>query len=474
MLFDLALAAALQLLYREAAHYNVSMDLVQCLAQHLRLETFVDTELGNGALRLSIAGSLLLIDIDYTSDSAPTKVALSLGSCRDEARWEAETPVRRDGGVLVLFDNNPYSFLRCEKLEPAEAILLRNLQSDKLGQFPRNLEYLANLDRLSPPEGDLVVYLDNVALYLATVHSVECEGAGWEMQAGYSSSVGKLRFNNEAEGLVGFFLQFWEDARLVGRAGQPGFQHVALLSVAPLSEPPIDYLKAAADAQWAVGGATRFWFEGALHLYKGQSVTEQAKDWRLFLTLNKAVHLPTEVVEHLGLCDVHAGAESLHEQTLEFSLQDVVLSFSLDEPSRYVALESFSIPSLALLARILPTLRNFAVLQNMLANVAAYPAVERPQSSLKEALQMTETTDDLFALNMGEAHAHEETGVHITLREVSYSAPCVTLTVNGKYKEHLLDGTFTIANGVVASTTDNKFVEALGMCEDPVAALQVL
>ena len=83
-----ALDKSLQLLYNYSTNFQVSIELIQKLAQQLKLETFIDSlgfnlddsKPGQKTQKLSIAGSSILLDIDFETDNKIVGLSLSVNA----------------------------------------------------------------------------------------------------------------------------------------------------------------------------------------------------------------------------------------------------------------------------------------------------------------------------------------------------------------------------------------------------------
>lgn len=420
--YNESLMESLGLLYDHSLNYHVSVKLIQKLAQYLKLDTFIDTEVQTtmeshikNLKRLSIAGSLLLVDLDFAGDEIPTKVSLSSGNHSpgdSDASRQLSEPIGDAGKCIVLAEvqglstvvgidfrkGGGVSFLNVRhdnNISVAEYILLSNLLRSTLGKFPVNLQYLANLDSLSPPDGDLVVYVDNMALFLSSIHATEIKAdpGNWQVEEGWTSRVGKVALNDIEEGRLGLVLLFWKENRFLDRKRSPenlatGVIHKAVLSIKESSLPSIDYVKEASSGVWrllsllAAFKNYKFVFDGDLHLHNGQSVTGlTSKNWALVLDISRPVFLPKSLLDFLDLTDYKVAKDAPYSDTfwrlsedglLEYELdaQDIKVSFVTEEIYQFVAIEAFRIDSLIQLSKLLPIIRNWLVLTTLIRNVS--------------------------------------------------------------------------------------------------------
>lgn len=447
-----SLSEGLSLLYDYSARFRVSLDLVQKLAKHLKLDTFVDTEVHDAPSiqRLSIAGSLLLVDIDFAE--RVTKVALSLGNhtladvtlvrqIDPKVHAQSYTVSKTEDGTTTVvgvdFGKSNLSFLKTRdgSVSVAESILLANLSGETLGNFSANLKYLASLDSISPPEGDLVVYLDNIALYLTALHAVEIETLpNWEVEAGWTNRCGRVMLNDTEAKLLGVIINFWHDTRTLNHAqpAQPfGKLYSGVLSVEEASALPIDYLKEAASETWELeqpdGGFKnyKFTFDGDLHLHNQQSVTSGAgRNWKLVFRVNHPVYMPKSVLDFLGVTDYEAAKGPLDDVyalltengDIEFTQknEDTVTSqicVELHDRTPYVAVTAITLPKLSLLSLLVPALRNHIVLSSLVQGLhenkeytlssRATTELNETNKKLKQSLKLSNevTEEELIGLN---------------------------------------------------------------------------
>lgn len=452
-----SLDKSLGLLYDHSLNFKVSVGLVQKLAQYLKLDTFIDTEVRAGATsetkdlkRLSIAGSLLLLDLDFAGDDKPIKVSLSSGnhvaSEGDTSRQLPNPAADTDNCIVSVEEKDQISVVKVDFSQGAgisflnarhdndhsvaEHILLSNLTSGTLGTFPANLKYLANLDSMSPQDGDLVVYLDNVALYLSAIHASEIKANpdNWEIEQGWKSRVGKVSLNDAADGRLGVILLFWKENRFLDRNEEGENSpviHKAVLSIEEASLDPLDYLKEAVDDVWQLSDpqgtfkSYKFTFDGDLHLHNGQSVTSLiSRNWTLLLNLASPVYISKTLLDFLGLTDYKIAKNAELSETfkqlgecghLHYTMErsNLKVSFASEDLTQYLPIQSIRMDSLSLLSKILPILRNQLALTALIRNVSKAPDVvlldakaESAEASkkLKNTLKLaSDVTDDELA-----------------------------------------------------------------------------
>lgn len=438
---------ALRKLYEYSLNFKTSIDLVQRLARHLKLDTFIDTDIQdnqNGITkRLSIAGSLLLIDLDFLEDIRVVKVSLALGNHQTPA--ELRPPPENGEDVMSDVNNEqraseqnpniPKSFItvRDDSGVPlAEQILMNNLADGKLTDFPYNLLYLANLDSLSPPEGDLLLYLDSIGKLLSLIYEKELENKDRRFAEGIASSVGKILYNDVDAQQLGLFLEFWHENHALHTFSE-NFQllkHKARLSVQKSTFPTLDYLEDAKKSQWYISS-----FEED-SLNKVSSIIEEQlpkkhsdifspdKNWRLSLDLQQAIFLPRELLEYLGFEDCEIASNQVLQGCYDKINQNGKIDFrttidqdqlgiSLEFPiiASYVPVSSLILPSLAHITKALPSLRNHIVLSCWLSSLIHNKAVkitdigeektEVTAQKLRESLKLNHevTEEELLNLN---------------------------------------------------------------------------
>ena len=424
MPYEDALRASLRCLYNEALKFRVNIDIIVKLAKSLKLDTFVDSEEIPGVTRLSIAGSLLLLEIDFSNENTVSKVSLSLGNHLLETLQDSELmniiaqniisvndgPVNQGKTVtLSLLPDLRTSFLRTSLLKHsggekssengpqhgsvAEEILLSSLSGPTLGSFPRNLKYLADIDRVSPPEADLIVYMDNLATYLAAIHFKETElnPENWQVAEGFTSSFGKVCLNDEKTQRVGVFLKFWHDCRLSSHKyaqtgiSETGKSYLAILALEESTHPAIDHVAEAQLQPWplqdAGGNVIPHFFraESSLsHLHEQQSVIANA-NWKLVLRFTETVFLPKSLLEYLGITDYECAKEldidrfwqtASEQGELRYRAKEKHIILVFEEDASFTGLLSISISNLHVLSDLMPAVRNLLVLTKLMTSVA--------------------------------------------------------------------------------------------------------
>lgn len=414
---------SLRLLYGCSPTFKISIELIQKLAQFLKLETFVDTEilatpkgsekLPAGSKRLSIAGSLLLVDIDFAENDKVSNVSLSSGNHSpgtidvDINLIQAASSYsvkETESAIKIIFQQaNDLSFLktRLGGSTVAEAILLKDLSADIMGNFPLNLKYLTNLDSISPLDGDLIVYLDNIALYLNAIQATETglrPGDEW-VRNGFLSLFGKVHLNDIETLRLGVFLHFWKDSRhmeqLLMKEGKPfkGKVHKALLKIEESEEQSVDILKEACGTEWNLRTEQNtiqpftFVFDDDTHLHNRQSVAEfSSQGWKLTISLDHPVFIPSSVLQFFGINNYDVASNPQDEAIFNMLEQEGYASISVgdykngysvkfvvDDANGMVPVESFEISKLGQLQKIIPSIRNFLLFANFIHNVMSAP-----------------------------------------------------------------------------------------------------
>lgn len=441
---------SLRLLYECSPNFKISIDLIQKLAQFLKLETFIDTEilatpkgsvqLPAGSKRLSIAGSLILVDIDFSENDSVSKVSLSSGN-HSPGTVDADVDLinaassymvkESDTAIKIIFQQgNDLSFLktRLSNSTVAEAILLKNLSGDVMGNFPVNLKYLTNLDSISPLDGDLIVYLDNIALYLNAIHAVETSlrpsdkwiGHGW------LSRFGKIHLNDVESLRLGVFLHFWKDSREMERLlleeGKPftGRVHKALLTIEESEKQSIDILKEASGQEWDLLtdkntlSPYTFWFDNDTHLHNHQSVSGfSIQGWKLTVSLDYPVFIPSSLLELFGISNYNIASDPENKEVFSllekngFALVSVGdsdkqyrVKFVVDDSSALVPVKSFEIRKLSQLQKIIPSIRNFLVFAKFISSVMCAPGATF-ESPTKESNDAAKRLRDSLELSQG-------------------------------------------------------------------------
>lgn len=428
--FNDSLDECLIKLYDYSSNFNINIELIQKLAQHLKLDTFVDKDAYSHIFeptkssdkikfqRLSIAGSFILIDIDFTEKNEIINVSLSLANHIEDGNENVPNFDLKDhikigekdeqGNILVNIDSteNILSFLakgNNETETSAENILLSSLQEAKLGKFPFNLKFLATLDRLSSTDEDLFLYLDKTALILKTAYLLETKyNNDWLYTDGLYTSIGKISTNDSANSQLGVFIDFWKDFRYINHEYMSsgsnelifGNSYNGLLNIKASDSTQNDYLIQCKDSIWKLTGK-----EGVKENYKLafnddtqskvpstatssiKSSNKNNSNWILSLDLNYPVYVHVQALEFLGITNYNITDEKTTNSDLFGKLNDTNeynynSSVNKDSPSKlrivqqisqeYIPLTSISLNSLIDLSQLVPLLRNYIVFANLL------------------------------------------------------------------------------------------------------------
>lgn len=438
-----ALHESLQALYDYLGHLRLSLELIRKLAKHLKLDTYVDAEiLANvNAKRLSIAGTNLLVDIDFSKDSKVSALTLSVGSLAtkpqeldledlpmndiDGTKF-VKSASSHDGVTTVRLDFSlelTASFLGSANCLEAEKILLQSLQGDYLGSFPRNLYLLAQLDQELFLNGSIITDLDKLAWILAAVHSQECElqNHNETVLMGWTSRFGKIMRNNRPQNSIGIFLQFWKARRGLEQAGISGRTYHALLSLENLSFPVKEYSQSARDELWQLCDAS-----GSLKLYKLDfdplSLAFTSSGSRaLILRPDVPICVPKQILEYIDvqyvvsrhdqLREVFKGLEKLGSVSYKTEEAFPEVSFSYEEASPFVPIESIRLGSLNELTKVMPVLRNFLLLGQILESVhtaaeftlyaSADPLLVEASNKIRERLKLSSEVPNEELVGLG-------------------------------------------------------------------------
>ena len=397
--FNSELDKSLQLLYAYSLNFQISVELIQRLAQQLKLETFIDNlgfQLQNSTnntnvQKLTIAASSILLDLDFESDTKIVNLSLSINGSENLQTGEPYTIHKDELGlthVKLNCNNNRVTFLNKSSNSnktQVEEILLSNLQGPKLGNFPANLQYLAIIDKFANHNPELFIYIETISFLLNTINQIDKELEDWQPEFGI---IGNVKLNQDKK--LGVVLDFWKDYRFINREYRlikgtdellVGQNYELKLNVVD-STNQVDYLIDNQIQEWEIAhGKYKFEFENTLKplVVDGDNFSA----WALQLELNHSVYLPVFVLEYLGFLDyttseaeqslkdvfekVNNGEE--FEQVLNIDSNNVSFQFSNNIPSKFVNLKSVNINQLLDIPKIIPVLRNFIVLSNLIRTV---------------------------------------------------------------------------------------------------------
>lgn len=397
--FNSELDKSLQLLYAYSSNFQISVELIQRLAQQLKLETFIDNlgfQLQNSTnntnvQKLTIAASSILLDLDFESDTKIVNLSLSINGSENLQTGEPYTIHKDELGlthVKLNCNNNRVTFLNKSSNSnktQVEEILLSNLQGPKLGNFPANLQYLAIIDKFANHNPELFIYIETISFLLNTINQIDKELEDWQPEFGI---IGNVKLNQDKK--LGVVLDFWKDYRFINREYRlikgtdellVGQNYELKLNVVD-STNQVDYLIDNQIQEWEIAhGKYKFEFENTLKplVVDGDNFSA----WALQLELNHSVYLPVFVLEYLGFLDYTTSEEEQSlkdvfekvnngeefEQVLNIDSNNVSFQFSNNIPSKFVNLKSVNINQLLDIPKIIPVLRNFIVLSNLIRTV---------------------------------------------------------------------------------------------------------
>lgn len=405
---NVSLQESLQALYDYLGNMRLSLELIRKLAKHLKLDTYVDSDIqptstGSGPpKRLSIAGANLLLDIDFAGEHNVTAVALSVGSLTpqssqapklettsmpsdiDAAQFvKGETDI--DDVTTVRLDftgDGADSFLGRSACHEAEKILLSSLSGEYLGSFPQNLKYLSQLDQEQFSGGKLITSVDKIAWFLSAVHYQECQYNGEEadIKDGWTSRFGKVTLNDLALNKIGIFLQFWKSLRRLLLAGLEGKVHKALLS---LVSPDLleSYIEREKETIWRLqdvkGNATKLYkFDFDL---PGPVIPSESFSLGLALQLDEPIYVAKQVLEYLDVLftqPLHIKPCKALELLMECGsilfadkAEGPGILFSLEDASSFIPIDTVNLNLLKQLADVMPVFRNFLTFRELLESV---------------------------------------------------------------------------------------------------------
>lgn len=431
--FNDSLDQCLVELYDYSSNFKVNIELIQKLAQQLKLDTFIDKDAYSHIFdpnlktadttpkkfqRLSIAGSVILIDIDFTDVDKIIKVSLSLanqGTNTEGTKQEFDLDsqicppeIDKEGHNVVRIDymESGLSFLtKCNDkyLTLAEEILLSNLQPGKLGYFPGNLKYLATLDRMSSSSDlDLFSYLDKIALVLQAIYLLETKkNSNWLFEDGLYTCIGKISMNDSENSKLGVFIDFWKDFRFINHELESkgsnkyslGKSFRALIDTDTVDTSQKDYLEQNNDALWKLVNekgdleSYKFVFNNDSNRETHSSNPIIAKNpkgtlnWNISLRFNHSITLPIQIIEFLGVTNYIRANEVPVDSDILMKLNEtkecncdlnlstessLKLRITQQLAQEYIPISSLSINSLSSISQLIPILRNYVVLSNLL------------------------------------------------------------------------------------------------------------
>ncbi|KAK6461792.1 mediator of RNA polymerase II transcription subunit 1-domain-containing protein [Scheffersomyces coipomensis] len=426
---------ALGSLFDYSSNFKLSIELIQKLAQQLKLETFVDNlrytvETNNSIAkddktqRLTIAGSYILIDIDFIDDNRVVDVSISFANQAAEAIKSLEhnlhgriksNKIDNNGITQVIIESSldlsEYNKLTSkDEKSMSEKILLHNLSSKKLNQFPINLNYLSNIDRLTSSSFDAFNVLEKLSSLLYVVSSIESEGQlqDWLVQEGYKGRVGQVKVNDLETNQLGIFINFWKDYRYINHEYEVNHNSKELLlgnkynflihmNVSKAYRQQIDYFDNLTHESWQLftgeqpqPQSYQFQFEQdnssqppPSSSSSSSSSSTDSSDWRLSLTLNHEIYIPQFILEYLGLLHHTQGDSIKNSSIISFNnhedvlydlkgLKDTQMPFKIINnliSNQFIPLKSISVNKLSDISILIPIFRNFIVFINLLNTI---------------------------------------------------------------------------------------------------------
>ncbi|ODV70514.1 hypothetical protein HYPBUDRAFT_182702 [Hyphopichia burtonii NRRL Y-1933] len=423
--FNESLEVSLAKLYEKSPTFNVSIELIQKLARHLKFETFVDTDVSfsnsltklkgstDKHARLSIAGTRLLIDIDFTDDKNIIRVGISLASRKSSEENDHEMPLaeldlyisrsENNGTKVITLDltkEHAYSITLGDFNENGiEKLLFNNLNQLKLNTFPENLKFISNLDRLSSSSLDLFHYFNSLVLLFHVIHKIELEKqpGNWQVEKGYASKIGKPSSNNVKTNELGLFITYWKDLRYLDHeASLSDDEYTFELYIDETTREPIDYLEEQKYNDWILDDDQnqpikyKFGFQDGTQLLppnssdSSESSTE-TKRWSIYLKLNKPVYVPASSIELLGLVNYLTVSPEKDEVYNLLQQDEAMISFDLDKPTKLtfkqqlahkmIALKSLELNHLSDITNLVAILRNQIILTNIIRSSLKHHSV---------------------------------------------------------------------------------------------------
>lgn len=521
------LEECLEILYEYLGNFRVLIDLVQKLAQQLKLETFVDKQgfdlpqvaavkaTEAKTVKLTIAGTTIMIDIDFSSDRQVANVVLSLANqsentCKPDTH-SLDFMTRTDSDITIDWSKSELSFLKQvdndQQVTIAESIIKNNLMGDRLGYFPENLKFLANIDQLLLPNCDLFIYLERMALILRALESIEKSPEPWLLP--YVSVVGKSQLNSTFTNQLGLFIDYWQDNRYVNHMGVGSDPIRSLLvSMVPTTGPQHDYLNEAKT--WRLN-------KGEFNLEFEPTSSTAASSWVLKVKLSQPSYMPLSVLEFYGWAYESAvekktktdrlftllnqGSVSLTKGQIAYSIQ------SLPHLGKWVLVDLIIPSKFNDITRIITALRNFSILANVL--VGSYKALSRPQvvparrrsrgsimseemseetkKKLRDSLQLPPdvTDEELLGLNaindlsamrgvemsadisvddfLNDSLPHPDNSdrLDISIEDIDFILPFgdVVINITGNFGPHVICRQFGISNGVFSTKSSEADME---------------
>lgn len=465
--FTNSIEECLDKIFEYSAKFRVDVDIIQKLASILKLDTFIDNDAYSHAIdpefkasyrnkvkykRLSIAGSSILIDIDFidktilgvwislaqhSENEQDQKVEQNLGNIEQEA----------DGKIKLTVDlKAKNSFIRKPRGDgqaAAEQILLSNFEKGTLSLFSTNLKYLGTLDKYSASGVDMFEYMDSIASVLSAFQlAEEKHNEGWLIKEGLSSSFGKIKINDEKDGLLGIYSEFWRDDRYINHEVEgnnlsisTGGAYLIRFGVDSSDEKPKDYLRQVREHVWKILDATSGTKDCIVDYTNNLSGIQFNELTKLMLRVEflHSFFIPVLVLEYLGLARYKLSLSEIestqlfdalnNNQRVEYLTKnfgtETKLSLQQKLIQEYVPLKFVSLDDITVLPKLISAARNYLVLSNLLRKIsnksfrnsldeaegASLSMVDDPslalRRKLKKSLSLSKdvTDEELQALN---------------------------------------------------------------------------
>lgn len=521
------LEECLELLYEYLGNFRVLIDLVQKLAQQLKLETFVDkqgidlpqvaavkaTEVKT--VKLTIAGTTIMIDIDFSSDRQVANVVLSLANqsentCKPDTHT-LDFMTRSESDITIDWSKNELSFLKQvdndQQVTIAESIIKSNLMGDRLGFFPENLKFLANIDQLLLPNCDLFIYLERMALILRALESVEEASEPWLLP--YVSAVGRSQLNSTDTKQLGLFIDYWQDNRYINHlSGGSSPVRYLMVSIVPTNGPQHDYLNEAKT--WTLT-------KGEFSLNFESTSSTAASSWVLKVKLSHPCYMPQSILDFHGWAYESASQKKsksdklyalLNQGSVSLAKGQIAYSIrSLPHLGKWVLVDLIIPSKFNDITKIILSLRNLSILTNVL--VESYVTLSKPQviparrrsrgsimgedmseetkKKLRDSLQLPPdvTDDELLGLNamndlstlrsvdmsadiavddfLNDTSSSQENAekLDVFIEDIDFILPFgdIMTNISGNFGPHVIRKHFRISNGVFSTESSEADME---------------
>lgn len=326
--------------------------------------------------RISIAGKIILIDIDFEKESV-INVSLSLA---------INVPPTK--GVSLNFVESTLS-------PNVEAILLSNLnQESSLAAFNENLRFLTALDKFSQPDFDLFNYFHRLSRSIYDCYNYQLgseSSRGKDIEEGLHG-IGKVMFNVNNQ--IGVYLKYWQSRRFLNQRLRVGEEFLVKFAVKEVS-PESDAALKDPSSEWFANG------EWAKDIPQSTGI-----NCALALELFPPVWVPVTLLEGCGLYEyecVTAGEgfldffyKNLNDGTTSgFLLKGSELNVNVLAGSRFVKLEKVTICDVgAQLNVLLDGLRNWCLVNQLIRGVERFIDAEPRQAINVEDITLDDFIKD--------------------------------------------------------------------------------